>query len=88
MDKATPTPGERDEHYTGPCQGETMTEEGKTTGVHEDGSSSLEEGPPAIEVKAASMVEVTVEPEKKAPGSSGSQFLIGRGSTVRRVRTS
>ena len=35
-----------------------MSEEGETTGLHDDESSSLEEAPPAIEVKAAPMVEV------------------------------
>ena len=54
-----------------------MSEEGETTGLHDDESSSLEEAPPAIEVKAAPMVEVAVEPEKETPKSNGSKFLIG-----------
>ena len=54
-----------------------MTEESDTTGVHEAESSSLKEAPPAIEVKAASMVQVAVEPEKEPPKGNGSKFLIG-----------
>ena len=51
-----------------------MSEEGKTTDLDEDASSSLEEAPPTIEVKAAPMVQVEVEPEKEAPKSNGSKF--------------
>lgn len=54
-----------------------MTEAGETIVVHEDEPSSLEEAPPAIEVKAAPMAEVAVEPEKEPPKSNGSKFLIG-----------
>ena len=54
-----------------------MVEEGKTTDLDEDESSSLEEAPPTIEVKAAPMVEVAVEPEKETPKSNGPKFLIG-----------
>lgn len=54
-----------------------MVEDGETTGLHEDESSSLEQAPPAIVVKAASMVEVAVEPEAQASGSKGLKFLIG-----------
>ena len=54
-----------------------MSEEGETTGLHDDESSSLEEASPAIEVKAAPMVQVEVEPEKESPESNGSKFLIG-----------
>ena len=54
-----------------------MSEEGETTAVHEEESSPLDEGPPTVEVKAAPMVEVPVEPEKQRPESSGSQFLFG-----------
>ena len=54
-----------------------MTEAGETTGAHEDETSSHEEAPPTIEVKAAPMVQVEVEPGKETPKSSGFQFLIG-----------
>ena len=54
-----------------------MAEEGDTTDSHDDEAPSLEEAPPAIEVKAAPMVEVPVEPEKEAPKSSGPKFLFG-----------
>ena len=54
-----------------------MAEEGETSVLHEDESSSLEEVPPTIEVKAAPMVQVEVEPEKETPKSNGSKFLIG-----------
>lgn len=54
-----------------------MVEDGETTGLHEDESSSLEQAPPAIVVKAASTVEVAVEPEAQASGSKGLKFLIG-----------
>ena len=54
-----------------------MSEEGETTAVHEEASSPLDEGPPTIEVKAAPMVQVEVEPEKETPESNGSKFLIG-----------
>ena len=54
-----------------------MSEEGETNDLPEDEGPSLEEAPPAIEVKAAPMVEVPVEPEKEAPKSSGPKFLIG-----------
>ena len=54
-----------------------MTETGETTDVLEDDSSSHEDAPPSIEVKAASKVEVPVEPEKNAPQNNGSKFLIG-----------
>ena len=77
MDKGTPKPGEGDQHYTGPTRGKIMSEEGETTAVHEEESSPLDEGPPTVEVKAAPMVEVPVEPEKEMPESSGSQFLFG-----------
>ena len=54
-----------------------MSEEGETIAVHDEESSPLDEGPPTVEVKAAPMVEVPVEPEKQTPESSGSQFLFG-----------
>lgn len=56
-----------------------MVEEGKTTNLDENASSSLEEAPPAIEIKAAPLAEVEapVEPEKQAPESSSPKFLIG-----------
>ncbi len=54
-----------------------MVEEGETTDLHDDESPSLEEAPTAIEVKAAPMVEVPVEPEKESSESNGSKFLIG-----------
>ena len=54
-----------------------MAEEGDTNDLPEDEAPSLEEAPPAIEVKAASMVEAPVEPEKEAAKSNGSKFLIG-----------
>ena len=54
-----------------------MSEEGETSVLHQDESSSLEEAPPTIEVKAAPMVQVEVEPEKETPKSKGPKFLIG-----------
>jgi hypothetical protein len=56
-----------------------MVEEGKTTNLDENASSSLEEAPPAIEIKAAPLAEVEVpaEPEKQAPESSSPKFLVG-----------
>ena len=54
-----------------------MSEEGETYDLSDDESPSLEEAPTAIEVKAAPMVQVEVQPEKEAPESNGWKFLIG-----------
>ena len=51
-----------------------MSEEGETTDLHDDESSSLEEAPPTIEVKAAPMVRSQWNPKKKRQKATGRNF--------------